>query len=89
MTFGRLCEIIKDNGIPDDVHLTSDSGWECEATEMDGIFYNEEKNEIVFTQGEFDSEYEELKEWQRLAGVEEEDDGRSKNRRIRKILSEM
>ena len=55
MTFEKLSKIIKDNNIPDDVHLMSDSGWECCATEMDGVYYNESKNEIVFTQG-FDFE---------------------------------
>ena len=30
----------------------SDSGWECDATHMDGIWYNPEKNIVVFTQGD-------------------------------------
>lgn len=51
MTFKMLAEIIKTNNIPEDVHLTSDSGWECSATEMNGVFYSKEKNKIVFTQG--------------------------------------
>lgn len=50
MTFDILQKIIKDNNIPSNVHLMSDSGWECDATEMDGVYYNESKNEIVFTQ---------------------------------------
>lgn len=68
MTFKELQTIIKDNDIPENVHLTSDSGWECDATEMNGVFYNKEKNEIVFTQGEFDSYYKESKEWKQLSG---------------------
>ena len=50
MTFDILQKIIKKNNIPRNVHLTSDSGWECNATEMDGIYYNQSINEIVFTQ---------------------------------------
>ena len=50
MTFGLLHEIIKQNNIPEDVKLMSDSGWECNATEMDGVYYNREENVIVFTQ---------------------------------------
>lgn len=51
MTFMELKKLIEDNHIPDDVHFESDSGWECGPTEMDGVFYNREKNTIVFTQG--------------------------------------
>lgn len=50
MTFAELNKIIEDNNIPHDVKLMSDSGWECSATDMDGVYYNKEKNEIVFTQ---------------------------------------
>lgn len=51
MTFKELKKLLEDNHIPDDVHFESDSGWECGPTEMDGVFYNKEKNTIVFTQG--------------------------------------
>lgn len=50
MTMELLEQILKDNNIPKDVHLMSDSGWECDPTEMDGIFYNRQSNTIVFTQ---------------------------------------
>lgn len=50
MTFKDLCKIIKDNNIPDNVILRSDSGWECSDTEMNGVWYNAIKNTIVFTQ---------------------------------------
>lgn len=50
MTFKELQSLIEQYNIPKDVHLTSDSGWECDATEMNGVFYNRKKNEIVFTQ---------------------------------------
>ncbi|MBO4314271.1 MAG: hypothetical protein J5838_08260 [Desulfovibrio sp.] len=51
MTFEELCRIFREHGIPDDAHLLSDSGWECDETEMDGIWFNRERNEVVFTQG--------------------------------------
>lgn len=38
MTFDILQKIIKENNIPSNVHLTSDSGWECDATEMNGVY---------------------------------------------------
>lgn len=50
MTFAELNKIIEENHIPHDVKLMSDSGWECSASDMDGVYYNKEKNEIVFTQ---------------------------------------
>jgi len=50
MTFEKLKELIEKYNIPSNVKLLSDSGWECDATEMDGVFYNEEENHIIFTQ---------------------------------------
>lgn len=50
MTFKDLFKIIKDNNISDNVILRSDSGWECNDTEMNGVWYNKKKNTIIFTQ---------------------------------------
>lgn len=50
MTLAELNKICKDNNIPEDVRLLSDSGWECCETEMDGVWYSEIDNAIVFTQ---------------------------------------
>ena len=50
LTFEKLSNIIEKYNIPKDVHLMSDSGWECNATEMNGILYNEKENIIVFKQ---------------------------------------
>ena len=50
MTFKDLSKIIKDNNVPDNVILRSDSGWECDDTEMNGVWYNKKKNTIIFTQ---------------------------------------
>ena len=47
-----LKEIIDKNNIPDNVLLLSHSGWECNATDMDGIWYCKDKNVIVITQGD-------------------------------------
>ena len=50
MTFELLGKIVEENNIPKNVKLMSDSGWECWETKMDGIFYNKEKNTLMFTQ---------------------------------------
>ena len=50
MTFELLEKIIKKNNIPPNVHLLQDCGWECGATELDGVWYNRKRNEIQFTQ---------------------------------------
>src|SRR5699024_7139751 len=50
MTFELLSKIIEENNIPKDVKLMSDSGWEVSETEMNGIFYNRERNSLIFTQ---------------------------------------
>ena len=50
MTLDLLQKIIKAYNIPSDVILESDSGWECSATKIDALYYNKEKNTIVFRQ---------------------------------------
>lgn len=50
MTYELLTRIIEEHNIPKDVKMMSDSGWECEETEMNGIFYNEKENTLIFTQ---------------------------------------
>lgn len=49
MTFEKLNNLIDKYNIPKDVHLLSDSGWECCETEMCGVYYNEKENVIIFT----------------------------------------
>lgn len=59
LTFEYLCKLIEKYNIPHNVHFMSDSGWECWATEMNGIFYNQQRNEIVFTQNfDYENDYE-------------------------------
>lgn len=64
MTFQKLNDLITQHNIPTDVKLLSDSGWECDATEMDGIYFNKRSNTIIFTQNlsEFNP-YHKDKEW--------------------------
>lgn len=50
MTFEELQKIIIKNKIPTNVRLESDSGWECDPTDMNGVYYNKDTNTIVFTQ---------------------------------------
>lgn len=45
-----LLELIEKHNIPKDVKLLSDSGWEYGATEMDGVYYNIDRNTLLFTQ---------------------------------------
>ena len=56
MTFEKLNNLINKYNIPKNVHLLSDSGWECDETEMCGVYYNKKQNIIIFTQ--YISEYE-------------------------------
>ena len=64
MTAGKLFNIFRQNNIPNDALLMSDSGWECCATDMDGVYYNKSENTVVFTQeiSKYDSYYE-SNEW--------------------------
>lgn len=50
MIFSKLQNIIETNNIPKDVKLMSDSGWECDATEMSAAYYYQKGNVVVFTQ---------------------------------------
>ena len=62
MKLNKLLELINKHNIHDNVLLRSDSGWECDATDMDGAYYNRKLNVIVFTQyfSENDSYFNEL-----------------------------
>ena len=67
MKLNKLLELISKHNIPEDVLLQSDSGWECDATDMDGVYYNRKLNVIVFTQyiNENDQYFNEL-DWEIL-----------------------
>lgn len=66
MTFETLNKVIKDNEIPMNVRLMSDSGWECGSTDMNGIYYNKKANILVFTQDTEFNEYVEADNWVQL-----------------------
>ena len=67
MELNTLLKLINKHNIPDDVLIQSDSGWECGATDMDGVYYNRKLNVIVFTQyvDESDHYFSEL-DWETL-----------------------
>ena len=68
MTFEKLQALIEKHNIPKNVRLLSDSGWECSETEMDGVYYNEKENHIIFTQEyqEFYKKYSKNKDYKEL-----------------------
>lgn len=56
MTLGKMLHILQENNVPKSARLMSNSGWECCATDMDGIYYSKKLNIVIFTQGtEFES----------------------------------
>ena len=71
MTFELLNNIIEEHNIPKSVHLLSDSGWECEESDMDGVFYNRNKNELVITQrgSYYDRSWFRKDNWELIYGI--------------------
>jgi len=70
MTFDQLEKIIKENNIPSNVKLQSDSEWECGPTEMDGVYYNKKENTMYFTQiGKASDSYYGEEDMQILHGI--------------------
>lgn len=61
MTYGELKYILDKNHIQDNTRFLSNSGWECDETEMNGIYYNPDKEEVWFTEGRWFSEIKEYK----------------------------
>lgn len=53
MTIEILKDLCRKYHIPPDVELFSDSGWECGPTDMNGVYYNAERQAIVFSQGRY------------------------------------
>lgn len=44
-----LMNLIKDNNIPGDVFIATDSGWECGPTEVSLVFYSPSRNVLMLT----------------------------------------
>lgn len=66
MTIAKLNRILRENNIPEDATLMSDSGWECCASDMDGVYYRFEDNTVVFTQDYSNSFYNKRPDWVKL-----------------------
>ena len=47
MELKRFLEIIKENNIPNDCILESDSGWECDPTVIKSFIYNPIENRLI------------------------------------------
>lgn len=50
MTLGKLHDVIIKAGGNDDTIIQSDSGWECSATECDGVMYDSDTNTVTLMQ---------------------------------------
>lgn len=52
MTVKELVNILSSNNIPLATRIVSDSGWECQSTECDGVYYYDDLYEgcVVLTQ---------------------------------------
>lgn len=72
MTIEKLNRILKENNIPKDAVLLSNTGRKCWPTATDGVYYNAEDNIIVLTReyNEYDY-YGESPEWVELKLKEE------------------
>lgn len=70
MTFDLLQKILKYYNIPENVKMKSDSGWEANPIDMDGIWYNFQQNTIVFTRhGDVRDNYGHIDGWRCLYGT--------------------
>lgn len=65
MTFEKLKDLIEKYNIPSNVKISSIYAWGLDKTEIDGVYYNEEKNHIIFTQF-FNTKYKDLKNYKEL-----------------------
>lgn len=50
MKLSKLLSLLNKHNIPLNADIQSDSGWECDATDVDGVYYNQVTNTIVLTQ---------------------------------------
>lgn len=56
ITVGVLIELLTSNGIDPKAAIMTDSGWECDETEVDAIYYNSKTNVLMLTR-ELGNEY--------------------------------
>jgi hypothetical protein len=52
MNFKILSALIAKYNIPKDVKFLSDSGWECDPTDMGKVYFCEKENTLIFTQSD-------------------------------------
>lgn len=72
MTIAKLNKILRENNIPEDATLMSDSDWECCATDTVGVYYRAEDNTIVLTQDYDNRFYDSSPCWVKLKEKESE-----------------
>lgn len=67
ITVGNLMGLITANNIDEHATVMTDSGWECDETEVDMIFYNPKTKVLMFTR-EYGNAlvYEESDDWKLL-----------------------
>ncbi len=75
MTIAKLNRILRENNIPEDATLMSDTGWECSETDTDGVYYSSEDNTVVLTQDYDNSYYNSHYDWVKLELKEIESEG--------------
>ena len=63
MTISDILTIIGRNNIPYNAKIESDSGWECGATAVDGVYYNKCTNTIVLVRRCTERSYHEDPDW--------------------------
>ena len=67
MTIGMLNRIIENFHLPPDTEIQTDSGWECDPTEVDMVYYNSKTKVLMLTRrcGNCKA-YEEDSDWKLL-----------------------
>ena len=50
MKINELLSLLNKHKIPLNADIQNDSGWECDATDVGGVYYNEVTNTVVLTQ---------------------------------------
>lgn len=67
ITVGVLIELLISNGIDSKAAIMTDSGWECDETEVDAIYYNPKPNVLMLTR-KFGNEqaYADCDDWELL-----------------------
>jgi hypothetical protein len=70
LCLGKHEKKLRKNNIPADATLMSDSGWECCATDTDGVYYRVKDNTVVLTQDYDNSFYNDSPNWIKLKEIE-------------------